>query len=198
MRERLTLLLLLLSLMTIAGAQTAAAESEDFEFILGGDAPVSTSRAYDQPRGARVDNIDFSWSFYGGVRYRWLGASAGRIDFREPRIRGIGLRDRIDPRGETLSGHHFIPLTHRLILSSELGALFWKQRGDYRDQYREFDADRNDASLLLGLGAGYRFTPDSSITATLRYNHFFDVGDARRAGHESDIDRIAVGFLFVF
>lgn len=145
-----------------------------------------------------MDDVTFSWALSGGVRYKWLGASAGYVDFGELHARGAAFRDRVEYRGATVSGHVFFPLSDQLTLSSEVGVLFWQQNVDFRDSAGSFDASAKDASLLLGLGAGYQFTPDSPFTLTLRYNRFLEVGDQRRTGHDNDIDRIAAGMLFAF
>lgn len=186
------------AVLLVVGAQSAAAERDELNFILGGDTAVAIFQDYERPAGVRVDDVDFSWSFYGGVRYKWLGASAGYVDFGELNANGPAFRDRVEYRGATLSGHVFMPVGDLLTVSGEVGVLFWEQSVDFQDSVGSFNANENDASLLLGLGAGYQFSPTSPFSATVRYNRFFEVGDERRTGHDNDIDRIGVGLVVDF
>jgi opacity protein-like surface antigen len=89
-------------------------------------------------------------------------------------------------------------MSEQLTLVGELGALFWQQDVDFRDNIGSFDADEEDASFLFGVGANYQVMPDFPLAITLRYNRYFEVGDQRRTGHDNDIDRFAVGAAFAF
>jgi opacity protein-like surface antigen len=187
-----------LALAIAASASAASAEKDALEFLVGGDSAVTIFEGAEHPPGARVDDVDFSWSFYGGVRYKWLGASAGYVDFGELHVHAPGLRERVEYRGATISAHAFLPISEQLTLSGELGVLVWQQAIDFQDSIGAFNADEDGASLLLGLGGGYRITPTSPLSVTLRYNRFFDVGDQRRVGNDNDIDRVGVGLVFAF
>jgi OmpA-like transmembrane domain len=187
---------LLLGLMIAAGMQAPAAKADEFKFILG-DTTAATLGDHERQPGARIDDVDLAWSFLRGARYRWLGASVGHVEFGELH-RSVGTRVRTAYRGGTLSGHLFFPLSHRLILSGEVGVMFWERDFDFRDAVGSFKANDSDASLLLGAGAGYKFTPASPLSATLRYNRFFAVGDPRATGQFNDVDRIAAKIVFAF
>jgi hypothetical protein len=108
---------------------------EDLQFIVSGDTAVSIFQDYERPApGVKVDDVDFSWQFQGAVRYKWVGVSAGYVDFGELHARGPLLRDRIELRGATVSALGFVPLmSEQLTLVGELGALFWQQDVDFRD-----------------------------------------------------------------
>jgi opacity protein-like surface antigen len=89
-------------------------------------------------------------------------------------------------------------MDERVTLFGEMGALFWEQDVDVSDDLGDFDAEKDDASFLLGAGASYQVVPDFPLAVTLRYNRYFEVGDERRTGHDNDIDRVAAGVAFGF
>jgi hypothetical protein len=185
--------LLLVVLASGAFAETA----DDLDFFVGGDTAVSIFQDYDRPPGVRVDDVDFSWSFSGGVRYKWLGVSAGYVDFGELQARAPGFRDRVEYRGATVSALVFLPVNEDFHVYGEVGGLFWEQDVDFDDSVTAFEADEDDSSWLVGVGASYRI-PDTPVSLTARYNRYFEVGDAGRTGHDNDIDRVGVGVALVF
>jgi len=181
-----------------ASGANAQLPEDDLQFFVGGDTAVSIFQDYERPPGASVDDVDFSWSFNGGVRYKYAGVSAGYVDFGELHARAPALRDRVEYRGATLSGHGFLPLNEQLMLDAEAGVLFWQQDVDFTDAIGTFDAEADDASFLAGLGAAYQISPDFPLAVTMRYNRYFKVGDDDRTGHDNDIDRVGVGLRFAF
>jgi hypothetical protein len=183
------------------GWAAPASADTNLQFFVGGDAALALFGDYERSPGDRVDDRDFSWSFFGGVRYGYVGASAGYVDFGELNAHGPsngGFVDEIDYDGYTLVAHGFLPLGERLVLTCEGGALFWDQRVRYRDAFGPFRAKESGTSGLAGVGAGYQVVPDLAISLTFRYTQFFEVGDARATGHDSDVDRVSLGVAVGF
>jgi hypothetical protein len=184
------------ALFLIATAPGAFAD-DDFGFFVGGDTAVSIFQDYERPPGVSVDDVDFSWSFSGGMRYRWLGVSAGYVDFGELHARAPGFRDRVEYRGATVSALALVPVNEALSVHGEVGGLFWQQDVDFDDSVSAFDAEEDDASWLVGAGVSYRIL-DTPVSLTARYNRYFEVGDQGRTGHDNDIDRVGVGVAVGF
>jgi len=189
-------------LLALASTGEASADTDtNLQFFLGGDVAAAVFGDYEKSPGDDVDDVDFSWSFFGGVRYGYIGASAGYVDFGELNASGPsngGFVDDIEYDGYSFSVHGFLPLGDRLVLTGEVGALYWDQKVHYEDALGPFRAKESGTSALVGIGAGFQIVPDMGISLTARYTHFFEVGDARRTGHDSDIDRISVGLAVGF
>lgn len=181
--------------------RASAQDGTDLQFFLGGDAAAALFGDYEKSAGDAVDDADFSWSFFGGVRYGYVGAAFGYVDLGELNARGPsngGFVDEISYDGYTLVAHGFLPLGDRFLLTCEAGALFWDQRVRYADALGTFRANVSGTSALAGVGAGYQIVPEMGISLTARYTHFFDVGDAGKTGHDNDVDRISVGVAVGF
>jgi len=80
-----TLMAALVGSLLTFGASGANAQlpDDDLQFFVGGDTAVAIFQDYERPPGAKVDDVDFSWSFNGGVRTKYVGVSAGYVDFGE-------------------------------------------------------------------------------------------------------------------
>ena len=196
----LTLALAVAGVLGVA-RPAAAQDGTDLQFFLGVDTAAALFGDYEESPGDDVDDVDFSWLVCGGVRYGYVGASFGYVDFGELKARGPangGFDDEIDYDGYTLVAHGFLPIGERFVLTAEGGALFWDQRVRYADALGSFRADETGVSGVVGVGAGYQIVPTMGISLTFRYSHFFDVGDARETGHDSDIDRIGFGVAVGF
>jgi hypothetical protein len=186
----------------VGAARPAAAQSgTNLQFFLGVDAAAALFGDYEASPGDDVDDADFSWMVFGGVRYGYVGASFGYTDLGELEASGPsngGFTDEIDYDGYTLVAHGFLPLGDRFVLTAEGGALFWDQKVRYVDSLGRFRANETGVSGVAGVGAGFLLVPEMGISLTFRYTHYFEVGDAAETGHDSDIDRIGVGVAVGF
>jgi hypothetical protein len=192
---------LVLAIAACLAGPSLAQAGTDLQFFIGGDTAAALFGDYEKSPGDDVEDADFSWSVFGGVRYGYVGASFGYVDLGQLHARGPsngGFVDEIDYDGFTIVAHGFLPLGERFVLTCEGGAFVWDQKVRYRDALGPFRAHVEGTSGVAGIGAGYQVVPDMGVSLTMRYTHFFEVGSLRKTGHDSDIDRVSVGVAVGF
>ncbi|HTF90649.1 MAG TPA: outer membrane beta-barrel protein [Planctomycetota bacterium] len=151
-----------------------------------------------------LDDSDTSFSAFGG--YRWTpnyGMLIGYIDHGKIDASGpVGeagqpFTDKIEYKSMIVCGMGTVPIVPSLAAFGLVGAAYWQQDVKYEEVGQTtFKDDSSGISPCIGAGVNYFIDNSGHFGLNLNWLHIFEAGDKGDTGHDSDIDFIALGFMF--